>query len=217
MLGFVVGQKNRDQGAPCWRHIFAGNQRTPARRRRRQSSRMQLIPTLSRRALTTIALSAATTLPLHQHTAAAAADAGPLAQLQAAQSTLAKVDSLLTQKGSWPEAQRLLSSLDDGVLTKALEACADPASLKENLMNNAAFIVYYEERRYADTRLEPQTPGARAEQNGKKKEFLRALADERAELSFLLKQEDDPADLRSYSAAAQRSLREFLALVSSGS
>ena len=57
---------------------------------------------------------------------------------------------------------------------------------------------------------------ARAEQNGKKKEFLRALADERAELSFLLKQDDDDADLRRYSAASTRLLAEFLELVSRG-
>ena len=83
-------------------------------------------------------------------------------------------------------------------------------------MDQAAFIVYYEEVRYNDKRLEPQVPSARADQNGKKKEFPRALADERAELSFLLKQEDDPADLRRYSAAALRSLTEFLELVSRG-
>ena len=65
--------------------------------------------------------------------------------------------------------------------------------------------------------FEPR-PGqsARADQNGKKKEFLRALADERAELSFLLKQDDDVADLRRCSAASARSLAEFLELVSTG-
>ena len=168
-------------------------------------------PPLSRRAFA-FALSAAITAPLRER-AAHAAD-GPLAQLQSAQQTLGKVDGLLAARSSWPEAQRLLSTLDDGVLSKAFEACADPASAKDVLMQNAAFIVYYEEVRYNDKRLEPTTPSVRAEQNGRKKEFLRALADEKAELSFLLKQEDDATDLRSYSAAAQKALREFLALVS---
>ena len=80
-------------------------------------------------------------------------------------------------------------------------------------MNNAAFIVYYEERRYNDTRLEPQVPSLRAEQNGRKKELLRALADEKAELTFLLKADDDPADLRSFAAAARTALTDFIALV----
>ena len=199
-----------------------------------------LLPVLTRRALI-LALGAATApQPKPSH---AATDG--LSQLRAAQQTLVRVDGLLPERGSWPEAQRLLNTLDDGALTKALEAAVDPKSLKDTAMDQAAFIVYYEEVRYNDKRLEPQTPvrqgsnpgltsrhqaalllthtcaprlgqSARADQNGKKKEFLRALADERAELSFLLKQDDDVADLRRYSAASARWLAEFLELVSRG-
>ena len=168
-----------------------------------------LLPALSRRAFV-LALGAATVPPPKPSFAAT----DGLAQLRAAQQTLARVDGLLPEQGSWLEAQRLLSTLNDGVLTKALEASTDPVSVKDRAMDQAAFIVYYEEVRYNDKRLEPQTPSARADQNGKKKEFLRALADERAELSFLLKQKDEEvADLRRYSADAQRSLAEFLELV----
>lgn len=169
------------------------------------------LPVLTRRALILALGAAAAPQPKPSH---AATDG--LSQLRAAQQTLVRVDGLLPERGSWPEAQRLLNTLDDGVLTKALEAAVDPKSLKDTAMDQAAFIVYYEEVRYNDKRLEPQTPSARADQNGKKKEFLRALADERAELSFLLKQDDDVADLRRYSAASARSLAEFLELVSTG-
>ena len=48
--------------------------------------------------------------------------------------------------------------------------------------NNAAFIVYYEEVRYKDTRLEPQTPGLRAQQNGARREALAAIDELRAEV-----------------------------------
>ena len=54
--------------------------------------------------------------------------------------------------------------------------------------DQAAFAVYYEERRYGDTRLEPQTPGLRAQQNGFKRETLSALDDLRAELRFIVKE-----------------------------
>ena len=52
----------------------------------------------------------------------------------------------------------MLNTLDDGALTKALEAAVDPKSLKDTAMDQAAFIVYYEEVRYNDKRLEPQMP-----------------------------------------------------------
>ena len=112
-----------------------------------------LLPDLTRRALI-LALGAATAPPPKPSHAAT----DGLSQLRAAQQTLVRVDGLLTERGSWPEAQRLLNTLDDGVLTKALEAAVDPKSVKDIAMDQAAFIVYYEEVRYNDKRLEPQTP-----------------------------------------------------------
>ena len=53
------------------------------------------------------------------------------------------------------------------------------------LRNNAAFIVYYEEVRYKDTRLEPQTPGLRAQQNGVRREALAAIDELRAEVRVM--------------------------------
>ena len=53
------------------------------------------------------------------------------------------------------------------------------------LRNNAAFIVYYEEVRYKDTRLEPQTPGLRAQQNGARREALAAIDELRAEVRVM--------------------------------
>ena len=62
-------------------------------------------------------------------------------------------------------------------------------------------------RRHA---IRAQTPSLRAEQNGKKKELLRALADEKAEIAYLLKADDDPAELRAYAAARARRWTSFL-------
>jgi len=81
-------------------------------------------------------------------------------------------------------------------------------------MNNAAFVVYYEERRYSDTRLEPQTPGLRAQQNGFKRETLTALEDLRAELRFLAKQPkvnaDDVVDVMRYGTSARVAMDSYL-------
>lgn len=69
--------------------------------------------------------------------------------------------------------------------------------------------------RYKDTRLEPQTPSLRAEQNGRKKEFLRALEDTTLELSFLQShpEEGDTSDLRNFAATALDALRAFISLL----
>ena len=122
---------------------------------------------------------------------------------------------MLSDRKRWPQAKSLLDGVGEAALTKSLESCVEPKTLTEQAMNNAAFIVYYEERRYNDLRLEPQAPGLRAEQNGRKNEFMRALADEKAELAFLIEhpEEDSVADLRAYAASASKTLGEFIALV----
>ena len=127
--------------------------------------------------------------------------------------TLAQSEKLLPTRDKWPEAQSLLNGVDDAALQKNLDACVESKTFKDVAMDQSAFIVYYEERRYGDTRLEPQTPSLRAEQNGKKKELLRALADEKAEIAYLLKADDDPAELRAYAATARKALDEFLAML----
>ncbi len=134
-----------------------------------------------------------------------------------AQTKLKLVDELIADPARWPEAESLLRAppLQDAVLSKAFESAVDPPTTKDRLMDQAAFIVYYEEVRYNDKRLEPQTPSRRAVQNGLKKEVLRAVADELAEVSFLVKQNaglDDADDLRTYSSTAQKALAEFLKL-----
>ena len=69
--------------------------------------------------------------------------------------------------------------------------------------------------RYKDTRLEPQTPSLRAEQNGRKREFLRALEDTTLELSYLQShpEESDSSDLRRFAATALGALRDFISLL----
>ena len=39
------------------------------------------------------------------------------------------------------------------------------------------------------------------------------LADEKAEIAYLLKADDDPAELRAYAATARKALDEFLAML----
>lgn len=62
-----------------------------------------------------------------------------------AQSALEQVEKLLPDKTNWQVAAKLLSGIDSIALGKALDACVDPKSFKDQAMNNAAFIVYYEE------------------------------------------------------------------------
>ena len=135
------------------------------------------------------------------------------ARLQEAVQVLDRVDTLLALRPSWPEAAALLRSptLQESALSKSFDECTQPPTAKENLMDKAAFIVYYEERRYNDLRLEPQTPGRRAVQNGYRTDALRALSDERLEIEYLLKGSDESADdLLGYSAAVRRAMRGFL-------
>lgn len=94
-----------------------------------------------------------------------------LQALSSTQQALVASERLLSDRDRWSEAKAIIDGVDEGALQKALEACVDPKTFKEQAMNNAAFIVYYEERRYGDLRLEPQTPSLRAEQNGHKKEL----------------------------------------------
>ena len=116
---------------------------------------------LTRRAL------AATLLTLAAHPApmrAAPPATCSLPALTSAQKSLLEAETLLPQRSRWRDAKSLLDGVDSVALEKALDACVDPKTLKEQAMNNAAFIVYYEERRYGDLRLEPQVPSLRAEQ-----------------------------------------------------
>ena len=164
-----------------------------------------------------LATALALTPPPARLAAATPPQACSLSQLGVAQQILTDVERLLPERSSWVQAQSRLESLEDATLQRSLAACVDPKTLKETAMNNAAFIVYYEERRYNDLRLEPEVPSLRAEQNGRIKELTRALADERAELAFLLKSPDeDAADLRAYSATARKALADFIALVPTG-
>ena len=177
--------------------------------------RMRPETLLARRAfLYTSALAAVASPPSAILAAGAPPSCSP-SVLRSAQQTLSEVEQLvLGSPTGWAKAQSLLDTVDAVVLERSLDACVDPKTLKEQAMNNAAFIVYYEERRYGDLRLEPQTPSLRAEQNGKKKEFLRALDDEKKELTFLLNQQDDDAtELRQYASLARKVLSDFLQLL----
>ena len=171
---------------------------------------------LSRRALATC-LAAAITIDRDKVSAASSCSQPVLLN---AKRELEAATELLPDKSRWGEAFKILSALDSNALERALEICVDAKSLKDQAMNNAAFIVYYEERRYNDVRLEPKTPSSRAEQNGARKEFLRALSDTKLELAFLVEQSkssesESDADLRAYARAANKALEDFIALLPS--
>ena len=174
---------------------------------------MRLSAGLPRRAILASALAAIVShqpLPL---LAAPSPDCN-IAMLQSSRQTIVEAEALLPNRADWPAATARLDAIDEKALERALDACVDPKTLKDQAMNNAAFIVYYEERRYNDVRLEPEKPSLRAEQNGRKKELLRALADEKAELAFLLKKPDeDAADLREYAVTARKAIDAFIGLV----
>ena len=176
-------------------------------------------PELSRRGALVAScwLAALSTSPPSSLAAAPPTACAP-SDLLSAQAALERVEKLLPQRTDWPEAAKLLASIDATSMGKALDACVDPKSFKEQAMNNAAFIVYYEEARYKDTRLEPQTPSLRAEQNGRKKEFLRALEDTTLELQFLTShpEESDVSELRRFAATASGALRDFVSLLPKG-
>ena len=57
------------------------------------------------------------------------------ADLLSAQSALARVEKLLPQRTDWPEAAKLLAAIDANTISKALDACVDPKSFKEQAMN----------------------------------------------------------------------------------
>jgi len=146
-----------------------------------------------------------------------AAPASRFESLLVAQAKLKLVNELVADPARWPEVEAMLKAppLENSALSKAFEAVVDPPTAKDRLMDQAAFIVYYEEVRYNDRRLEPQTPSRRATQNGLKREVLRAVADELAEVSFLVQQKAgiaDADDLRMYLSTAQKALDDFLTL-----
>lgn len=168
--------------------------------------------TIARRAVVTSLLGLVCKPP-----ASHAVQQSALMPLEAAQAQLVVIGRLLESESKWPEAARLLQAppLQESTLAQAFDAVIDKPTAKDRLMDQAAFVVYYEEARYKDNRLEPQKPSRRAEQNGLKKEVLRAVADELAEVKFLIQEgASDADDLKAYSIAAQKAMADFLSLTS---
>ena len=172
---------------------------------------------LSRRAATAALISTVNFLgPL---SAPAVPSASTLAPIVTLRTQLQGVNALLSAEEGAAALAKASAVLDGSIfepsaMQRAFDAYTDQPSAKETAMNNAAFIVYYEERRYGDLRLEPQVPGKRAEQNGFKKEAMRAIADMQAEAQFLRKDgtPDDREELVQYGQAAQRALDNYLKL-----
>jgi len=160
--------------------------------------------------------------------AAALSRAAALASLSAAEAKLGACALLVGGTGATAstvgptqlrEAASILGTreLDAASLSALFEAVTEKPSATEQAMNNAAFVVYYEEARYGDMRLEPQTPGLRAQQNGFKLDVLRNVEDLRAEINFLVGgaqpgDVEDFDDLRKYSRTASEALRQFIEL-----
>ena len=152
----------------------------------------------------------------HPTPPATAASAPVSSGLGVVDQLLGDVAQMLGDRERWPQAAKLLEApeLQPVSLNRLFDSCIERPTVKDRLMDQAAFIVYYEEVRYNDLRLEPEQPSRRAEQNGLKKEVLRAIEDERAELAYLLKAPpgEDATDLIAYSTKATFALRKFLQL-----
>lgn len=188
---------------------------------------------------------ALTQLPSRPSLAAALSRDAALTALVRDLNTLERVNGLLDDRKTWPEAASLVSgpAFEPTTLTATFDAYTQGLTATETLMcanlnnrslsslsmtlmsallcrrNNAAFIVYYEERRYGDTRLEPKEPGLRALQNGAKKDTLRAIDDLRAEFRYTLadaSRQEEPDELRAYCSSARAALKQYLSLADSG-
>eukprot|EP00310_Coccolithus_braarudii_P014895 CAMPEP_0183351080 /NCGR_PEP_ID=MMETSP0164_2-20130417/23351_1 /TAXON_ID=221442 /ORGANISM="Coccolithus pelagicus ssp braarudi, Strain PLY182g" /LENGTH=181 /DNA_ID=CAMNT_0025523179 /DNA_START=1 /DNA_END=549 /DNA_ORIENTATION=+ len=144
-----------------------------------------------------------------------------LAQLMTLRDGLVEVEAG-TRSSDWDTALRVVSGrpFERATLEKAFDEYTEKPSAQETAMNNAAFIVYYEERRYSDTRLEPQEPGLRAKQNGFRREALSALDDLKAELRFIkqeaaagrLPDDEEVADVQRYVNGAREAVAGYLSL-----
>eukprot|EP00968_Pinguiococcus_pyrenoidosus_P005885 scaffold385_cov305-Pinguiococcus_pyrenoidosus.AAC.32 len=94
---------------------------------------------------------------------------------------------------------------------------SERVSAKTRAMNSAAFITYYEEVRYSDTRLEDKEPTKQALQYQRRNEAYLALDNLLAELEYLQTEASasasvDAADARKYGKEAAEALKEYLAL-----
>lgn len=160
-------------------------------------------------------------VPLASMAAAPTRDAA-IRSLSAAQEQLAMCSRLVASGPSLEQLREAASimgtrELDEANLAALFDVVTEKQSATEKAMNSAAFVVYYEEARYGDTRLEPQTPGVRAQQNGFRRDVLRSLDDLKAELRLLAsggaeQDVEDLDDLRRYADAASRALGDYLAL-----
>lgn len=123
------------------------------------------------------------------------------------------------------DAERMVKLLSDPVLgdkkafNRLFDAYSDRVSAKTRAMNNAAFITYYEEARYGDTRLEDKEPTKQALQYSFRNASFVAIDSLRAELSFLLSEAAtdgegalDAGDVRKYAKEAVDALDSYLDL-----
>lgn len=143
-----------------------------------------------------------------------------LNSLSAAEQKLRQCAQLVSSTPSIEQLREALEivgsrELDRGYLASLFEVVTEKPTATEKAMNNAAFIVYYEEARYKDTRLEPQAPGLRAQQNGFMRETLSNLGELKAELIFLTDgsaepDDEDLYDVERYARAADGALSQYI-------
>jgi hypothetical protein len=177
-------------------------------------------PSLSRRQLMGAGI-APLLVPLASTAATPTRDAA-ICSLWDAEKQLVRCNRLIASGPSLEQLREAASimgtrELDETNFAALFDVITAKPSATEKAMNSAAFIVYYEEKRYGDTRLEPQTPGMRAQQNGFRRDVLRNVDDLKAELKLLVGRGadldgEDLDDLQRYSDAASRALRSYLAL-----
>ncbi len=145
---------------------------------------------------------------------AAEAAAAGTPQAAAVDALRAASRSLAACKDDAPYAVlQCAKAVDSEVLERAFKALTDKKTPKDVAMDQAAFIVYYEEARYKDYRLEPTEPSRRANQNGYRKAALSGLSDLKAEAAYLASDagaSESDEDLRGYLSTTLEALDSFI-------
>mmetsp|Transcript_17984 Transcript_17984/g.55036 ORF Transcript_17984/g.55036 Transcript_17984/m.55036 type:complete len:249 (-) Transcript_17984:1366-2112(-) len=146
-----------------------------------------------------------------------------LARIVELQGVVAEVAALVRggDAAALKRAQALLAGTETLASRKAFEALfdaySDRVSAKTRAMNSVAFVTYYEEARYNDTRLEDKEPTRQALQYQFRNEAWIALDNLQAELAYLGSSPGaDEGDAVKYAAALEAAFVSYLKLAPEG-
>lgn len=116
------------------------------------------------------------------------------------------------------EASALLSTsqFNKKEVLRVFDAYSEDVSAKTQLMNFAAPVIYYEERRYGDTSLEDKAPTRQSLQQGYRNEAALAIEEAQSELGYILESGDsDLGDLTKFLKEGKAAFAAYLDLAPS--